>query len=166
MPQPQRVHCPSQSPFSTIKALDQGNVSVFCIQPAYAQRGPSSTRTTTYLRSPSTNTLATNPGPTTQTPVAKMCIVTRKVYPSCGHLASGTVMETYYCENAGPNFQRCQPGAGLEYQTEYYSRGYCDACIMRGIEVAKAKCLDMDVYARSIGVRLSDLLSAYPSWRP
>lgn len=95
-----------------------------------------------------------------------MCIVTRKVCPSCGHQASGTVAETYYCEDAGPRFQRCQPGAGLEYQTEYYSRGYCDACIMSGIEVAKAKGLDMDVHVRSMGVRLSDLLGAYPSWRP
>lgn len=131
----------------------------------HKEGGPPWIRTTTTLRNPPTIIL-----PSTQKHVSTlpstMCIIYRKIYPSCGHHASGTVPETNYCENAGPRFERCQVGAGLEYQNEYYDRGYCDACIMAGIELAKAKGLDMDVYARSMGVRLSDLLSAHPSWRP
>lgn len=48
----------------------------------------------------------------------------------------------------------------------YMDRGYCDECIMAGIEVAKAKGLDMDLYARRMGARLSDLMNDHPGWRP
>jgi len=95
-----------------------------------------------------------------------MCIVSRKIHPTCGHQVPGTVAQTYYCRDAGPNFQRCLPGAGLEQHNEYADQGYCDACIMTSVEVAKAKGMDIDVVARSLGVSLNDLLREHPSWRP
>lgn len=95
-----------------------------------------------------------------------MCIISRTVYPSCGHQAPGTRAETYFCENAGPRYERCLRDAGLEHHTVYMDRGYCDECIMAGIEVAKAKGLDMDLYARRMGARLSDLMNDHPGWRP
>lgn len=39
-------------------------------------------------------------------------------------------------------------------------------CIITGITVAKAKGFDMQVYASSMGVRITDLMNAYPQWRP
>jgi hypothetical protein len=95
-----------------------------------------------------------------------MCIVTRKVYPSCGHPVPGFVSETYYCENAGPRYEKCKPGAGLEVRTEHAARGYCDMCCITAITVAKAKGMDMHDYARGMGVNLNDLMAAHPQWRP
>jgi hypothetical protein len=95
-----------------------------------------------------------------------MCIVTRKIYPSCGHPALSFVPSTYYCEDAGPPFENCKPGAGLEVRTEHMARGYCDMCCITAITVAKAKGMDMHDYARSLGVNLNDLMAAHPQWRP
>jgi hypothetical protein len=95
-----------------------------------------------------------------------MCIVTRKIYPSCGHPALSYVPSTYYCEDAGPPFENCKPGAGLEVRTEHMARGYCDMCCITAITVAKAKGMDMHDYARSLGVNLNDLMAAHPQWRP
>lgn len=67
-----------------------------------------------------------------------------------------------------PGFPRqCLDGNGLTYRDAYASRGYCDRCIMTGIAVTKAQGLiGLDVYARSMGVSIDELVSAHPEWRP
>jgi hypothetical protein len=37
---------------------------------------------------------------------------------------------------------------------------------MAGVTLMMAKGLDMDIYARSMGVDVNDLLNAHPGWRP
>jgi hypothetical protein len=55
-------------------------------------------------------------------------------------------------------------GRDLQQITDSVARGSCDACIMAGVEVAKARGLDPDVYAGSLGVTLSELLRFHPGW--
>jgi len=96
-----------------------------------------------------------------------MCIVMRTVYPSCGHRAPNTADETYYCEAAiNRGFVKCLPGEGLDVRTTHLDRGYCDMCCITAITVAKAKGMDMQDYARSLGVNLNDLMRDNPQWRP
>lgn len=109
-----------------------------------------------------------------------MCIRYRRIHPSCGHPARGTSgpeAHTEMCQDAlntrpsythaGPARIPCRPGRGLEHDVEYVDRGYCDNCIITGIAITKAKGLtDIDVYARSMGVSINDLMRANPGWRP
>jgi len=104
---------------------------------------------------------------TTHTPPPKMCIVMRTTYSSCGHRAPNTADETYYCEAAiNRGFVKCLPGEGLDVRTTHLDRGYCDMCCITAITVAKAKGMDMQDYARSLGVNLNDLMRDNPQWRP
>lgn len=57
----------------------------------------------------------------------------------------------------------CRP-PNLQVNRVPVPRGYCDRCIMTGIQLMAAKGLDPDVFASSMGVRLSDLAMKWPHW--
>lgn len=90
-----------------------------------------------------------------------MCIAINYRHPSCGHHATGTASN-----HGGPWAQLCSTAlsTGTEcdrftnVENVYVSRGYCDTCIMKGAELAKAKGLDSEVYTNSMGVSLAALL--------
>jgi hypothetical protein len=133
--------------------------SPLSIQQTHNQ-GSSPVRPTTHPQHSSTSILPNQPR-------SEMCIVMRTVYPSCGHRAPGTADETYYCEAAtNRGFAKCLSGEGLDVRTTHLNRGYCDMCCITAITVAKAKGLDMQDSARSMGVNLNDLMRDNPPWRP
>ena len=91
-----------------------------------------------------------------------MCIVYNFIHPSCGHQAigtAGTSSDTRMCAN----WFAC---SRLDERDVSIGREYCDMCIITGITVAKAKVLDMQAYASSMGVSVNDMMNAYPQWRP
>lgn len=101
-----------------------------------------------------------------------MCIWIRFRHPGCGHPARGTSRPTPYVEYcdrvlaawaAGPF-----PGVCLSVRAnireEWAEREYCDTCIQRGVELFRAKGLDPDIYARSLGASLAQLVRCYPDW--
>lgn len=106
----------------------------------------------------------------------RMCIKPTYIHPSCGHRANGTAAippVVDYCravwdDPIGPDWLRqCTEWNGLEHRDRYVSRGYCDRCIMTGVQVMRCHGMeDLDTYARSMGVSLHELMEANPGWRP